>query len=100
VDADKLNHLTNEQRARYRVLEALFESEGWKLIKEQLVSSAQQQEQRMLNAQNWDTHRHAAGARAAYAQVVSLPEMVENEFEQLAETEAAKITLIGHDELL
>ncbi len=85
MDSTQLKYLTDQDRQRYRVLEQLFESDGWKLLASQLEGNVTQFEQRQLTAPTWDAVLYARGARDANAQLRDLPQMVENEFAGRAE---------------
>lgn len=95
----QLSLLNDEQRSRYNKLEALFEHPGWKIVEEFAQASAQQQAQRTLNANSWDEHRLATGARMAFAQIAALPEVTENEFANLAAQAAQAQEDSDYDEI-
>lgn len=95
MDLEQLKFLTDAERNRYMVLERFFETEGWKMITEHAKAGSATQEQRMINAQTWDIHRYASGARAVYEQFVNLPEQIETEFTQMAEAAAAQVQLVN-----
>jgi hypothetical protein len=86
----QLSLLTDEQRDRYAKLESLFEHPGWDIVKEYAQAGAVSQGQRAMNATSWPEHQQATGARYAFAQVASLPEVTYTEFANLA-AEAASV---------
>ncbi len=94
LDQASLAHLDDAQRQRYMTLERLFDTDGWKLLVEFSKSNAGLQEQRIINAQNWETHRHASGARAVYLQFANLQEQFEQEFSAIAEEAANRVRLV------
>lgn len=86
----QLSLLTDEQRERYNKLESLFEHPGWQIVSEYAQAGVTSQGLRAVNAQSWAEHQQATGARLAFAQVASLPDVTDTEFANLA-AEAASI---------
>lgn len=80
----QLSLLTDEQRDRYSKLEKLFEHPGWKIVQEYAQAGVTSQGMRAMNAINWNEHQQATGARLAFAQVASLPDVTHTEFANLA----------------
>lgn len=98
MDQNQLMHLTDAQRQRFRALEQMFESDGWKHIVEFAKAEANSHEQRLINAPSWDVHRFSAGARAAYSVFVGLQEHFENEYAAVAQQAAeSKVTFVESD---
>jgi hypothetical protein len=85
----QISFLTDEQRERYKQLEEVFNLPGWDILKEFASASISAQAQRALNAQNWNEHQLATGARFAFTQLLNLQEVTENEFANLAAQAAA-----------
>lgn len=97
LNESQLAFLTDQQRERYNSLEKLFEHPGWQVVSEFLESSVAEQSNRVINAQNWDTHRLATGARLAFAQILNLPQITEQEFSTLA-AQAATAAEVDEEE--
>lgn len=96
MDQSKLQHLTDEQRQTYRVLEQLYTSEGWKLIVKFAEAERAMQAQRMINARSWDEHNHAKGAYDAYFVFVTMADQFEAEYAAMAEEAADRV--VFHEE--
>jgi phage tail tape-measure protein len=96
VNQEQLLHLTDDQRKRYKVLEALYSSAGWKLIEAFATAERAAQEQRMISAPSWEAHRYAKGAADAYSVFINMAEQFETEFSAMADE--ASNTVQFHDE--
>ena len=95
-----LAQLTVQQREKYARLEKVFGADGWKDIMEWAQAYSNDQGQRMLNAQNWESYLIARGASAAFGALLALEETTLAEFAQLAADsaeEALTLDEIAHE---
>ena len=88
MDLEQIQHLTDEQKARYLELERTFDSPGWKLVEEFALQRRDDAVARVLFAKSWDEHQVFSGAKDAFAIFVNLRESTENEFAALAAANA------------
>lgn len=94
MDLEQLNYLTDQQKARYSQLENMFETPGWKLVEDFANRNAEEQYQRAASARDWNEHRLATGARAAFITIARLRDTTEVEFAQLAEENKNQLQVI------
>ena len=90
LDMDQINALDNEAKARYMALEKVFAMPGFKFIVAWAKFKVEEAANGVLNAQTWDQHCFANGARFAYANFAGCEEMFQKEFELMAEEAMAQ----------
>lgn len=91
MNQEQINYLNAEQRARYKLLDSLYSSEGWKLIEAFAKAERATQEQRMIHAPNWEAHRYAKGAADAYSVFIAMADQFESEFSAMADEAANRV---------
>ena len=85
LDMDQINALDNDAKARYMALEKVFAMPGFKFLTAWAKAKVEEAANGVLNAQTWDQHCFANGARWAYANFAGCEEMFQKEFELLAD---------------
>lgn len=80
LDADVLQHLSDEQKARLVELEKTFDTKGWGVIKTFANQKAEDIGNRMLNVNNWEEYNQLRGALRAYAGFANFENETYNEF--------------------
>lgn len=85
LDVEDLALLPDEHKTRYRLLEELFGSEGWKWIKAWAVANADERLNRLINAQSWESNRIETGARFAYLHLLNMEEETDGAYRAMIE---------------
>ena len=80
LEIEDLAALPDEHKDRYKALESVFGSEGWKWIQAWAQANADNKAARQLNAQSWEQNRVEYGARFAYLHLLGLEQEVDNEY--------------------
>ncbi len=91
IDAEILNNLTDEQKARLMELEKTFNTDGWKVIKAFMAAKSQDAAQRMVYAQDWDSFVELRGMGRAYEAFANFEDETYNEFMARAQEAAPDI---------
>jgi hypothetical protein len=90
LDMHEIQHLTDEQKERYMLLQRFFESEYWTLFKRWADANAGESLQRLIHASSWDANRIAFGQMLAYKNLLELEQSVDLEFANYAAEAAEK----------
>lgn len=85
LDKEDLAALPDEHKERYRALEALFGSEGWKWAMAWASANADNRLIRLVNAQTWEQNRTESGARLAYLHLLGFEQETDAEYLALIE---------------
>lgn len=88
IDADVLQSLTDEQKARLMELEKTFNTDGWKIFKAFAQQQSLEMQQRMVYAQDWDSFLEQRGAARTWANIAQFEDETINEFVALAQQNA------------
>ncbi len=88
LSQSELDALSIEDKERYRALEQLFKTKGWKLVSALASQNAVAQFKNAALAPNWDQNRIAVGQYLAWNSIASL----ETETEQLYEQKISEAT--------
>lgn len=89
MDLVQINNLTDEQKARYNDLTALFEMPGWAIIKKWAEANYEEALHRAANAPSWEVNRIAVGERIVYDVLRKTEEITEREYALLAAENAS-----------
>jgi uncharacterized ferritin-like protein (DUF455 family) len=103
MEIEQLQALPNGARDKYMALQRLFDHPSYKFFLDWAKASAEECTQRLINANNWETHCAQFGAKAAYESLINLENSTEHEFtaiadaalEQLAQDESDKLETEG-----
>lgn len=76
--------LSDVETARFVAFQELFESDGWRLMKEFAQAKVTETLVAGANAQTWEASRVALGARTAWQAVAEADNQFMSSFEQLA----------------
>ena len=85
IDAEILQYLPDEYKERLQNFEKMFSSKGWAQLLQFLKASADEKQQRLLFAQNWDQFVFLKGEWNVLQEMVNLEESTYREFEGIAE---------------
>lgn len=88
LDAEQLNHLSSDLKARLVEFEKTFSTKGWGMIQKFLAQSAEEHKERMLFCSTWDQYMALQSRWAVFTELANLEEETYNEFERLAQQAA------------
>jgi hypothetical protein len=88
LEAEQLALLSPADRNRYMALEALFDSDGWKIVMALAHQSAAGALQRAALANSWAENRMAIGNSLAWNAIFQLQDATENDFLTMAASAA------------
>lgn len=97
LDAETLQALPDELKARLVEFEKVFSSKGWEYIEQWASKTADEQKDRQLFSKSWEENRVYFGKWFAYQELANLKEATYQEFASLAQ--AAKEQAIEEVEL-
>lgn len=92
LDLNNLQHLSDQDKARYMMLERLFAQPGWDYVVRLATQDFEAAKHRVLTANTWDANRVAFGAMNAFYVIINLREQIEAEFETIAAKAKAEKT--------
>lgn len=97
LNTEALQRLSDEEKSRLVEFERTFSTKGWKYLVEWAEKSAQEQDERMKYAANWDQFQQLRTSYALFKGFANLEEETYAEFERLglerAETEVVDVEL-------
>ena len=89
MDLVQIQHLTDEQKERYKALPQVFELPGWAIIKKWAELNHDESRDRGASASTWEMNRIAFGERIVYDVVRKMEDITELEYSSLAKENAA-----------
>ena len=84
IDMETLKFLSDGQKQSYMDYEKLIDMPGWARFKEYLTRAADEQMKRLIHAPSWEINRAAAGAFAAYNNVLEFETILDAEYTNYA----------------
>lgn len=98
LNADTLNYLSDDQKARLVEFEKTFSSKGWEFIQKFLQESANEAKERLCFVANWDQYMATGSRWAVFQELANLEEETYAEFERLAQANAESALLANEEE--
>jgi hypothetical protein len=85
MEMEQVQALPDNARDKYLAWRKLLEHPSYDLMIHWVTMQAEECTQRLIHANNWDTHCAQFGAKAAYESIVNLKNSIEAEFSAIAD---------------
>ena len=85
MNLELAERLPGKARDDYVAVSKTLESDGWRILRDELVRRFKIAERQKLNADNWDANRIAHGALYALSNFITYADMIDDVYREFAE---------------